>query len=309
MKPLVIITAAVHPFLMEKLSEKGFSVLHVPTITYAALEKEIETAVGLIVTTRLKIDAPIIDKAKHLKWIGRLGSGMELIDVSYAAQKGIECVSSPEGNCTAVGEHTLGILLSLMHRIHSSYAEVKNKQWIRDANRGVELTGKKVGIIGYGHTGAAFAKVLSGFDVTILAHDIHKVNFAKGNIKEASLAEIQSEAEVVSLHLPLTDLTYHYANDSFFAKLKKQPYFVSTCRGPVSSTDAILHALENKMIRGAALDVLANEKLDSYTAAENQCFNALTGMPNFLLTPHIAGYSKESYYKMVVVLLEKLGLF
>lgn len=309
MKPLVIITASVHPFLIDTLTEKGFSILHLPSITYEELEKKIENAVGLIVTTRIKLDAAIIEKAKQLKWIGRLGSGMELIDVSFAQQKGIACVSSPEGNCTAVGEHSLGLLLNLMHRIHSAYAEVKNKQWIRDANRGVELTGKKVGIIGYGHTGAAFAKVLSGFDVTILAHDIHKVNFAIDNIREASLAEIQAEADVISLHLPLTSLTHHYANDAFFEKLKKQPYFISTCRGEVSSTEAILHALKNKKISGAALDVLANEDLATYTAAENQCFNALIGLPNFLLTPHIAGYTKESYYKMSLVLLEKLGLF
>lgn len=307
----VIVTAAVHPFLLETLEQKGFEICYEPTISYDELYLKIADAVGLIVTTRLQIDAKIIDNAKTLKWIGRLGSGMELIDTELAEAKGILCVSSPEGNCTAVGEHSLGLLLNLMHRIHSAYGEIKMGQWIRDENRGDELTGKKVGIIGFGHTGAAFAKVLTGFDVEIVAHDIYPRALGWQqfpHVKMVQLETIQQEAEVISLHLPLTPLTKHFANTHFFEQLKQQPYFLSTCRGGVTSTPALLEALQNQQIRGAGLDVLENERLDSYSHAEKANLEALMAQPNFILTPHIAGYSQEAYYKMSKILLKKLGL-
>ena len=307
----VIVTAAVHPFLLATLEQKGFEICYEPTISYDELHLKIADAVGLIVTTRLQIDAKIIDNAKALKWIGRLGSGMELIDTALAESKGILCVSSPEGNCTAVGEHSLGLLLNLMHRIHPAYGAIKMGQWIRDENRGDELTGKKVGIIGFGHTGSAFAKVLTGFDVEILAHDIYPRALGWQqfpHVKMVHLETIQQEAEVISLHLPLTPLTKHFANTHFFEALKQQPYFLSTCRGDVTSTQAVLEALQNQQIRGAGLDVLENEQLDSYNETEKANLEALMALPNFILTPHIAGYSQEAYYKMSKILLKKLGL-
>ena len=304
----IIITAPAHPFLMETLMQQGYEVMYEPAITYDTLSKIIDTATGLVVTTRLKIDQSIISAATQLKWIGRIGSGMELIDTEFAASKNIQCVSSPEGNCTTVGEHTLGLLLSLMNRIHSSYAEIKNGQWIRDANRADELTGKTVGIIGFGNTGSAFAKVLSGFDVKILAHDIYKTNFDTAQIKQASLQEIQEQANVISLHLPLTELTHHYANDSFFNACVQKPYFLSTCRGAVTNTDALLKALQNQLVSGVGMDVLENEQLDSYSSSEQARLQALMAHPNFILTPHIAGYSHEAYLKMSQILLGKLGI-
>jgi D-3-phosphoglycerate dehydrogenase len=304
----IIITAPTPPFLMETLTQKGYEVMYEPTISYESLSQIIDTATGLIVTTRLKIDQSIINAAKQLKWIGRIGSGMELIDTEYAASKNIQCLSTPEGNCTTVGEHALGLLLSLMNRIHSSYDEIKNGQWIRDANKADELTGKTVGIIGFGNTGAAFAKLLSGFDVKILAHDIFKTNFDTAQIKQVSLQQIQGEADVISLHLPLTELTHHYANDSFFNACIQKPYFLSTCRGAVTNTDALLKALQNQLVRGVGLDVLENEQLDSYTPLEKARLKALTAYPNFILTPHIAGYSQEAYLKMSQILLGKLGI-
>ena len=304
----IIITAPVHPFLLDTLEEKGYTIQYEPAISYEALMDCIDTANGLIVTTRLKIDASILAKANQLQWIGRIGSGMELIDTEFAASKNILCVSSPEGNRTTVGEHTLGLLLSLMNRIHSAYQEVKEGKWVRDANRADELTGKTVGIIGLGNTGSAFAKILSGFDVEILAHDIYKTGFETAQIKEASLEMIQEKADVISLHLPLTHLTHHYANTAFFNRLKKKPYFISTCRGPVTETAAVLEAIQNQQIRGVGLDVLEKEPIHLNTGQEMAVLEAVMKHPNCIITPHIAGYSHEAYYKMSKVLLEKLGI-
>jgi D-3-phosphoglycerate dehydrogenase len=306
LKQKVIITGNAHEYLSGALTNEGYEVAYLPQITYDELYAQVHTLTGLVLTTRIIVDKKLLDAATQLKWIGRLGSGMENIDVPYATAKNIVCVNSPEGNRTAVAEQALGMLLQIINNLPRATAEVKQGIWLRDENRGIELTGKTVGIIGFGNTGAAFAKLLQPFEVTVLAYDKYRDGFGGGYIKEANLEQVARYAEVISFHVPLTADTKHMANTTFFNALEQKPYIVNTSRGKVIETAALLQALAQGSIAGAALDVLENENLKTYTAEENKLLQQLTKYHNVMVTPHIAGYTHEAHYKMSEVLYKKI---
>ncbi len=306
---MILITAPVHEIMIETFNKNGLNFEYLPTADYQLLFDKIEFATGIVVATQINIDKKMLERATQLKWIARLGSGMEHIETTYAESKNIRCISSPEGNSNAVAEHALGLLLNLVRNINKSAAEIKEMKWLRNENRGTEINGKVAGIIGYGNTGAQFAKILSALGMKILAYDKYKTGFETEFIKEASIEDIVNNADIVSFHLPYNTETNHFGNKAFFSSLKKQPVIINTSRGKILDTEALIDALQHKQIHAAALDVLENEKLKELSEKQHDQLAWFNEQENVLLTPHIAGYTFEAAYKMSKILLEKLEIY
>lgn len=302
----ILITDNVHPLLCEGLEDGGFTVDYQPNVTSEVVNDVIGDYEGLIINSNVYAGKQLLDKANKLKFVCRLGSGLEVIDVEYAKKKGVAAFNSPEGNRNAVAEHALGMLLNLFNHITKANNEVKSKLWKREENRGVELSGKAVGLIAYGNTAEALAKLLSSFGVKVLAYDKYKTGFSDSYVRESSLTAIFEEADVVSLHLPLTPETEYMIDNAFLSSFKKNYWLINTSRGRVLQTEALLQNLENGKIMGAALDVLENEKLETMSAEQKKIFEKLIQHPNILLTPHIAGWTYESKQKIAETLLQKI---
>lgn len=301
----VLIVDETHSLLMNRLTEKGFVCHYQPQITYQQVLDCIENYDGMVVRTKFRVEKELFDKATNLKFIGRAGAGMDNIDVDYAALKKVELFNAPEGNSNAVGEHALGMLLAIMNKFEKGDKEVRNEVWDREGNRGWELDGLTVGIVGYGYMGPAFAKKLRGFDVEVLVYDKYKTGFGNEWVKEVNEQELFEKADVLSLHIPLTTETKFMVDEHYFNKFKKPIWFVNTARGEIVSIPGLLKALDSRKVKGAALDVLQKEK---FPLAENDrvWFDDLSKRSNVLLTPHVGGWSVESYRKISETLADKI---
>lgn len=303
----VLIAAPVHPVLTEGLKNAGYSCIVHEAITQEEAKTLLHDCTGVITSTRLLLDRELIDRAPMLQWIGRMGSGMEIIDIEHAAVRRIKCVSSPEGNSNAVAEHALGMLLSLTKRILIGHNEVVNGQWLRDENRGTELEGKTIGIIGFGNTGQSFARKLQGFDMNILAYDKYCKNDNLSYVTVCPhLEPVYAEADIVSFHVPLLPETYHYFNEGFIGRMAKPFVLINTSRGNVVDTEVLLGGLMSGKVTGACLDVIEGEPLQKMPAHQKTVFDKILKFPQTIATPHIAGYSYEAVYKMSAVLLSKI---
>jgi D-3-phosphoglycerate dehydrogenase len=307
----VLITDDVHPLLIKGLQDRDYTVDFMPEITAEETQTIIANYTGLIINSKIYCGEELLAKATQLKWISRLGSGMEVINTEQCTQRGIRYANTPEGNCNAVAEHALGLLLALMRNTVKANNEVANKQWIREENRGEELSGKSVAILGYGHTGSAFAKLLAPFHVKVLAYDKYKKGFATSSsyIVESTLDDVFNEADILSLHLPLTTETNQWINAFFLNSFKKNIYLLNTSRGKVLNTSDAIKMLDTAKLKGMALDVLENEKLFALNTSEQLILKRLTESSKIILTPHIAGWTYESKEKIATVTLQKIDAF
>ena len=310
MKVLFIDT--VHPLLERRLKNIGFNCEYDYSSNRSSILKNISVYDGIIIRSRIKIDFEFLSAAKKLKFIARSGAGLENIDCKEAEKRGVKLFSAPEGNRQAVGEHAVGMILSLFNKLSIGDTQIRSGKWNREANRGVELSGKTIGIIGYGNTGRTFAKCLSGFNCKVLAYDKNKKNFSDNYVQESSLEDIQNKSDIISFHIPYDESTHHYLNEAFIKNMNKPFYLINTARGKVINTSDFIKGLKSKKILGACLDVLEYEKgtfENTFSEKIDADFQYLLSCKNILLSPHVAGWTFESYEKLSNVLADKIECF
>ena len=307
MKVLFIDT--VHSILQQRLEAKGVFCKDASKLSKEAIQQELNDTDGIVIRSRFRMDAALLDFAPQLQFIARSGAGMENIDCDYCEQRNIQLFNAPEGNCTAVAEHALGMILALFNQLKKGDAEIRKGIWDREGNRGVELTGKTVGIIGYGHNGSAFAKLLSGFNCRVLAYDKYKTGFANGLVEECTLEQLYEQAEIISFHIPQNEETLFWANADFFSKVKHPFYLINLSRGKIVKIEALNKAINDGKVKGAVLDVLEFESASFENIFGNEIpptFKELLESDNVLLSPHVGGWSVESYFKLSDVLADKI---
>ena len=305
----VLFIDSVHPILEQRLTKLGVVCEHDYTSTKSEIEAKINNYQGVVIRSRFTLDKTFFDATNQLKFIARSGAGLENIDVVYAEKKDIKIINSPEGNRDAVGEHTIGMLLMLFNQLKKGDAEVRKAVWDREGNRGLELSGKTIGIIGYGFMGSSLAKKLAGFDCTVLAYDKYKTGFGNETIQEVSLEELKSKSDIISIHLPLTEETQYYVDANFINSCKKPFYLINTARGNHVKIADLVQGLKSGKILGACIDVLEYETKSFETINKNQLpedFVYLTQSNKVILSPHVAGWTVESYVKLSSVLADKI---
>jgi D-3-phosphoglycerate dehydrogenase / 2-oxoglutarate reductase len=303
-----LIIDPLHESIFEMLQHIGWRGIDVSDKAIEEIKPLINNYEGLFVRTRTRVDKKLLGNKPLIKFVARAGAGVDNIDLDFLTEHNIPIVHASEGNRDAVGEYTIGALLSLLRNIPRADAEVRNTVWLREENRGVELMGKTIGIIGYGNMGQAFAKRLSGFNCTVLAYDKYKRNFSNGYATEVTFNKLVEESEIVSLHIPLMQETVGMVNDRFINSFLKPIVLVNTARGEIVQLKAVVEGLKSKKIRGLVLDVLENENPNTFSAEQKETFSYLTKQSNVVLTPHIAGWTHESAIKINSVLIEKLKL-
>ena len=306
----VLITDDCHPLLIDGLTELGYECDFRPDISPEETQRVIGDYEGLIINSKILVRRALLDAADRLRFVGRLGSGMEIVDQPYAAERGVAVLSSPEGNRNAVAEQALGMLLALANHSLRADRELRSQVWRREANRGFELQGRTLGIIGFGHTGSQFARKLAGMDMKVLACDKYKApGYADGMpwVEETELRHIQTQAEIISLHLPLTAETRHYVDQEFISQCRPGVIFINTSRGQCIRTADLVEALEGGRVGGACLDVFENEKPGTFSETEKSWYARLYALENVVLSPHIAGWTQESKRRLAEVLLTKIA--